>query len=132
MMSITENCMSNCWEPREKESSVGLVVATNRLNAVEPSANFEPWTNPSYVVPPNPNATQYCGDQGPFFPIESNLSKQGCSPMKDLGICDGDDLCEGFNMDDMGLNFENSDNSQIPFQGCRNGLPIYAEKPIGY
>lgn len=33
----------------------------------------------------------------------------GCSPFNDLQICDNGDFCEGFNMDDVGLCFEKSD-----------------------
>lgn len=33
----------------------------------------------------------------------------GFSNFKDLGIHDGEDLCEAFNLDDIPLNFENGD-----------------------
>lgn len=33
----------------------------------------------------------------------------GCAPCNDLQICHNDGFCEGFNMDDVGLNFEKND-----------------------
>ncbi|KAF8391478.1 hypothetical protein HHK36_023783 [Tetracentron sinense] len=125
-MSINENGISKCWEPREDGSSVGLTLA-NRLNGLEPCVKFEPVMVPSSVIPINPSSVSYRGDQPPFFPDESNLSKQGCSPFKDLGVSDAADLCEGFNMDDVELNFENSGE----IFGCSKSHPRYHFEDVG-
>ncbi|XP_043689509.1 zinc finger protein CONSTANS-LIKE 12-like isoform X2 [Telopea speciosissima] len=98
--------MSNCWETGQQEQH-SLMVAT-KLNELEHCVSSEPWTDPSSVVPPNVNSVSCSVDKPPSYPENPNLSK-GCSPLKDVGVCDGGDLCDGFNMDDIGLNFENSD-----------------------
>lgn len=46
---------------------------------------------------------------------------QGCSDFKDLKLPDGDDLCEGLNIDDVQLNFESGDE----IFGCSQGQTRY-------
>ncbi|KAJ6677742.1 ZINC FINGER PROTEIN CONSTANS-LIKE 10 [Salix viminalis] len=43
-----------------------------------------------------------------MFPEVTNLPK-GCSIFKDIGLPDDEDLCDGLNLDDIPLDFENSD-----------------------
>ena len=45
---------------------------------------------------------------------------QGCPNLKDLGIHDGDNLCEGLNIDDVQLNLENDE-----IFGCFQGATGY-------
>ncbi|CAL5403505.1 unnamed protein product [Camellia sinensis] len=103
-LPINDNCfLSPCLENTSNEGSVGLV--TSELNCDK----FEPWIGPSTVIPPSPNFLPLCSkDQTLTFPKGSNLPK-GHSSYKNLEINDGEDLCEGLNMDDVELNFESCD-----------------------
>ncbi|KAK9284884.1 hypothetical protein L1049_024065 [Liquidambar formosana] len=105
-LPMSENCLSSCLEPKDNKGSYGLV--SSKLNELEPCSKLEPWTGSSSLIPPNPNCIPYCRDQALFFPEVSNLSK-GCSNFKDLGVHESDDLCGGLDVDDVVLNFENSD-----------------------
>ncbi|XP_050381981.1 zinc finger protein CONSTANS-LIKE 12 [Argentina anserina] len=109
-------CISNCLERRDSEASSFGVVNTGKLNDVLAESNctpeFEPWMVPSTVIPSDTNCIQLqCKDQAPFLPLESSqLQKlQGSSNLRDLGIQDGNDLCEGLNMDDVPLDVETDD-----------------------
>ncbi|XP_058092249.1 putative zinc finger protein CONSTANS-LIKE 11 [Magnolia sinica] len=104
MTTINENCVSNGWEQGEDGSSVGLSMELNDLGCC---GKLEPWMDSSSMVP-NLNYMPCCGDQQ-TFQKDPNQSKLGCSPFTDLGICDGDDICEGFNIDDVAVCFGNSD-----------------------
>uniref|UniRef100_A0A6N2MF02 Uncharacterized protein n=1 Tax=Salix viminalis TaxID=40686 RepID=A0A6N2MF02_SALVM len=66
-------------------------------------------------------------DQVPLLPEVTNLPKQGCSIFEDIGLSDGEDLCEGLNMDDIPLNFENSDG----IFGCPESLDRYQFEDVG-
>ncbi|PSS16033.1 Zinc finger protein like [Actinidia chinensis var. chinensis] len=119
MLPIDENCLSHCLEPTGNEESVGLVG--NKLNELQPCGKFEPWIGPSPVIPPSLNILpQYSKDQTLFVPDGSNLPKDH-STFKNLEINDGDDLCEGLNMDDVALSFESCDEI---FDSSR-GYPAY-------
>lgn len=72
LLSINEDHMSNCLEPRDNEGSYGLV--TSKLNELKPCSKLQPWVGPS-VIPPSLNYIPNCRDQPPFFPEESSLSK---------------------------------------------------------
>ncbi|XP_042483186.1 zinc finger protein CONSTANS-LIKE 12 isoform X2 [Macadamia integrifolia] len=93
-------------------------VVTTKLNGLETCVSSETWTGTSSVVPPDVNSVHCSGDKPLSYPENPNLSK-GCSPLKDVGVSDGGDLCDGFNMDDIGLNFENSDE----IFGCSQSHP---------
>ncbi|KAK2655398.1 hypothetical protein Ddye_008450 [Dipteronia dyeriana] len=87
----------------ENEVSCGLVTG-GKLEELDPCNKFEPWiwTSSSIVQPLNPNYIPHCGDQPAFYSEESSEPK-GCSNFKDLKLPDGDDLCDGLNIDDAGL-----------------------------
>ncbi|KAB5548373.1 hypothetical protein DKX38_011779 [Salix brachista] len=104
---IDENCISSCLEQRVNEGSFGLV--TENLNELESCSKLEPWRGPPTIITPNPNYVPCCRDQVPMFPEVTNLPKQGCSIFKDIGLPDDEDLCDGLNLDDIPLDFENSD-----------------------
>ncbi|KAG6768637.1 hypothetical protein NC652_019647 [Populus alba x Populus x berolinensis] len=104
---INENCISSCLEQRDNEGSFGLF--TGKLNELESCSKLEPWRGPPSIIMSNPNYIPCCRDQVPMFPEVTNLPKQGCSIFKDIGLPDGEDLCEGLNLDDIPLDFENSD-----------------------
>ncbi|XP_015881102.2 putative zinc finger protein CONSTANS-LIKE 11 [Ziziphus jujuba] len=104
------HCDTSNVEPRNDDvGALGMV--TSKLHEPEPCMKFDTWPGPSSVTPPNQNYMLYCRDQAPFFAEESN------HPPKDLGIHDGEDLCEAFNMDDVPLNFENDDEILSNSQG---------------
>ncbi|MED6207006.1 hypothetical protein PIB30_031914 [Stylosanthes scabra] len=70
---------------------------------------FEPWMDLSPIIPSNPDSIQFCRDQALFFPPESKQPK-GCPNFKNLGIEEGNGVCEGLTVDDViQLNFENAD-----------------------
>lgn len=52
---------------------------------------------------------------------------QGCSDFKDLKLPDGDDLCEGLNIDDVQLNFESGDE----IFSCSQGQTRYQFEDVG-
>ncbi|KAJ7948184.1 CONSTANS-like zinc finger protein [Quillaja saponaria] len=109
------NETSSCLEQRDdNEGSFSLV--TTKLHDIEQCDKFETLmgqsSTSSTTIPPNSNYIPFCRDQLPLFPDEDlNLPKvlQGCSNLKDLGIHEGDDLCEGLNIDDVPLNFDRDD-----------------------
>ncbi|XP_077243488.1 B-box type zinc finger protein with CCT domain-containing protein [Tasmannia lanceolata] len=124
MMTINENCVSYCWETGENGSSVGLAAASG-LNELNSCIKLKPWMGSSSVMT-NENSIPFRGDQPMYFE-EPNLSKMGCPPLKDLGISDGDDLFEGFNLDDVALSFENSDE----LFGSSQSHPRYLFEDVG-
>ncbi|KAJ9686740.1 hypothetical protein PVL29_015540 [Vitis rotundifolia] len=127
-VAVDENCVSRCLEPKDNEGS--LVLEGNKLNEQKPwvgASSSMPGSSSSMPgayssMPPDRKFTSsYCKDQTPFLPDESNPSK-GCSNFKDLGLNEGGDLCQGINMDDVAVNFENSDEMIGSSQGhstCR-------------
>lgn len=52
-----------------------------------------------------------------FFCLSFASCALGCSTFKDLGIHDGEDLCDAFNINDVPLNFENGDEILTNAQG---------------
>uniref|UniRef100_A0A2C9UPU8 CCT domain-containing protein n=1 Tax=Manihot esculenta TaxID=3983 RepID=A0A2C9UPU8_MANES len=96
-----EDSMISCLKNKDNEGTFGLV--TRKLNELEPCMRS------SNVIPQDPNSVPHGRDQESFLPEDPNMSKAGCSNFKDLEIPDGEDLCEGLNMDDVALNFENGD-----------------------
>ncbi|KAJ6419169.1 hypothetical protein OIU84_029310 [Salix udensis] len=104
---IDENCISSCLEQRVNEGSFGLV--TENLNELESCSKLEPWRGPPTIITPNPNYMPCYRDQVPMFPEVTNLPQQGCSIFKEIGLPDDEDLCDGLNLDDIPLDFENSD-----------------------
>ncbi|CAK9142720.1 unnamed protein product [Ilex paraguariensis] len=120
--AMNENSMTNCLEPRGNE---GLVAS--RLNELATCVKFEPWISPSSLIPLNQNFLQsYNRDQPPFFPEGSNLPKQGGSNFEDLGVHEGDDLCEGVDLDDVANNLESGYEVFVNSQGhsiygCEDG-----------
>ncbi|KAJ4977205.1 hypothetical protein NE237_002311 [Protea cynaroides] len=116
IITVNENCVTDCWEPGQQQH--GLMITT-KLKELESCVSSEPWTGPSSsVVPPNVNSLPCNVEKEPSYTENTNLSK-GCSPLKDVGVTDGGDLCDGFNMDDIGLNFENSEE----IFGCSQSHP---------
>ncbi|KAI4334082.1 hypothetical protein L6164_018817 [Bauhinia variegata] len=104
----SDNCSTKCLEELDNDGSFGLV--TGKFN------DIEPWMGQSPLIPPNPTDMPYCRDQPLLFPQVLSLPK-GCPNFKDLGIQDGDGLCEGLNIDDVQLNLESSDD----IFGCTQG-----------
>ncbi|XP_061363110.1 putative zinc finger protein CONSTANS-LIKE 11 [Gastrolobium bilobum] len=102
-----ESCTSKCLEQPDNDGSLGL--ANDKLDEIESCVRYEPWMGQSPMIPPStPSYMPYCKDQAFFFLQDSNQPK-GCPNIKDLGIHDANGLCEGLNVDDVHLNFENAD-----------------------
>ncbi|KAH8484182.1 hypothetical protein H0E87_028567 [Populus deltoides] len=121
---INENCIS--WlEQGENEGSFGMI--TGKLNELESCSKLEPWRGPSSIIMPNPTYMPCSTDQVPLLPEVLNLPKQGCSIFKDIELSDGEDLCEGLNMDDIPLDFENSDG----IFGCPESHNRYPFEDVG-
>ncbi|XP_039686694.1 zinc finger protein CONSTANS-LIKE 12 isoform X4 [Medicago truncatula] len=92
----------------EKNGFVGL--ANDKLGEGDTCVKYEPWIENSPIIPSNSNCTQYYKDQPFLFNQDSNQQKlQGFHDVKDLIIHEGTSLCEGFNVDDIQLNFESAD-----------------------
>ncbi|KAJ4981562.1 hypothetical protein NE237_032399 [Protea cynaroides] len=113
LMPMNENCITDSWEPGQP----GLMV-TSKLIELEPYVS---------VIPLNVNSVPCSGDKPKLYPENQNLSED-CSPLKDVGICDGGDLCDDFNVDDVGLNFEDSDE----IFGCSQSHPniVFDDVPM--
>ncbi|VVA32452.1 PREDICTED: zinc finger [Prunus dulcis] len=105
------NCIGNALERRDNSERSFGVVTSKLSGSLDQSscAKFEPWMARSTLISANPNGIpQGNKDQAPFLPQESSLSK-GCTNFKDLAIQDSNDLCDGLNIDDVPLNFENAE-----------------------
>ncbi|KAH1144013.1 hypothetical protein GYH30_034294 [Glycine max] len=102
----SESCTSQCLEQTDHNGgSFGLV--SDKLDEIESCVIYEPWMGQSQIIPSNPNYTPFCKDEAFFFPQDSNQPKLQECP--NLGIHDGSELCEGFNVDNLQLNFESAD-----------------------
>ncbi|CAJ1956366.1 unnamed protein product [Sphenostylis stenocarpa] len=117
---------SPCLEqPDHNGGSFGLV--SDKLNEIEP------WMGQSHIIPSNPNYnTPYSKEEAFFLPRDSNQPKvrmseagavytikpQECT---DLGIRDGNGLCEGLNVDNVPTNLGSADE----IFGC-------SQAPTGY
>ncbi|XP_034922636.1 putative zinc finger protein CONSTANS-LIKE 11 isoform X1 [Populus alba] len=121
---INENCIS--WLERgENEGSFGLIAC--KLNELESCSKLESWRGPPRIIIPNPTYMPCSTDQVPLLPEVSNLPKQGCSIFKDIGLSDGEDICEGLNLDDIPLDFEDSDE----IFGCPESHNRYPFEDVG-
>ncbi|KAK1272682.1 Zinc finger protein CONSTANS-LIKE 9 [Acorus gramineus] len=94
LMSIDEDSVSNCWDPPEKNSKVN-VAGSSRLSDLEKVDRFNFLIGSSSMSSLN------------AMPNRMADPKRCSTRMKDLEICDGDDIYEGFSMDDVDLNFDN-------------------------
>lgn len=111
IMPINGNGFGYSFEPTiDHKGSIGLVP--KNVNELESCAKFESvvGTNPSSEIPSSlSNLPSYAKDQGLVLPKRSNLSKALPSD-KILELDDTDDLCEGLDVDEVALNFEDCDN----------------------
>ncbi|GMI74772.1 B-box domain protein 10, Constans like 12 [Hibiscus trionum] len=123
-----DDCIANCSNQSDQGASFGL--DGTKLNELKSSPKPKPWIEPSCLISTNANCMPYCGDQDqdqePLFSEASNMPK-GYSELKDFKVPNGDDLCEGLNMNDFQLNFETAD--EIP--GCSLGQTGYQFENVG-
>ncbi|XWS54303.1 hypothetical protein CRYUN_Cryun10bG0078900 [Craigia yunnanensis] len=119
-----DNSFANCLNQREQGGS--FVLAGTKLNELDPHPKLKPWMDPSSLISTNANYIPYCRDQEPLFSEESNMPR-GHSDLKDFKVTDGDDLCEGLNMNDVQLNFETADE----IFGCSQGQTRYQFENVG-
>ncbi|XP_068345575.1 putative zinc finger protein CONSTANS-LIKE 11 [Pyrus communis] len=116
-----QTCISNNGlEGRDSnERPFGLVVTAGNLNGGSSlnhscGRKFDPWlASSSTLIPSNPICMPHGKDQTPFLPQESSLPK-GYNNFKDLAIQDSNVLCDGLNIDDVPMNFENPDGIFCP------------------
>ncbi|XP_059664571.1 zinc finger protein CONSTANS-LIKE 12-like [Cornus florida] len=95
---------SDSLEPRGDKGPIGLVASN--FSQLQPCA---PWIGSSAVIPADLKQIPPCNkDQASLFPEGSTLSK-GYSNFKNLELHEGDNLCEGLDMDDVAVNFESGD-----------------------
>ncbi|KAJ1418109.1 CCT domain [Sesbania bispinosa] len=102
-----DSCTSKHLEQLDEVGSSGL--GSDMLNEVEPCVKYEPWMEQSPIIPSNPNYTQYCKDEAFFFPQDSNQPKALLSTCFYFGFHEENGPCEGLNVDDVQLNFEEAD-----------------------
>nr|DAD23840.1 TPA_asm: hypothetical protein HUJ06_025303 [Nelumbo nucifera] len=103
LMSIDDNSISNRWGPPEDNSMIDL-SGDNILNELENMDKFGILMGSSSVPALNPipyDVDQLAGS------MDSTTPKLSCPGTKDLGLGEGDDLCEDFSVSDVDLNFEN-------------------------
>ncbi|OMO99988.1 Zinc finger, B-box [Corchorus olitorius] len=123
-LPANDTCAVNCLNQREQGGSFGMVDA--KLNEQDPCPKLKPWMGPSSLIPTNANYMSYCRDQEPLFSEGSNMPKD-CSDLKDFKLPDGDDLCEGLNINDVNLNFETADE----IFGCPQDQTRYQFENVG-
>jgi hypothetical protein len=120
-LTINQNC--NLENKGNDEEAAALV--TTRLNELASSVKFEPWIDPAHVIPLNPGYVPPVAnrDDNTYFSDESSLQKlnPGSSALKELFLDEGEDLCEGVNIDDVTLNFDTGYN----LFGCSQTQPRY-------
>ncbi|KDP38303.1 hypothetical protein JCGZ_05189 [Jatropha curcas] len=99
-IEVNENSIINsCLEERDNKGSLELVTSKSNVG-------LESWMDPNNI--------SYGGEQMPALPEDKNMPT-------DLGIHEGEELCEGLNIDDIFLNFENDDE----IFGCSQGQARY-------
>ncbi|PIA58502.1 hypothetical protein AQUCO_00500443v1 [Aquilegia coerulea] len=89
------------WEHEESESGFVGFTGDNVLNELE-----QPCVGSSSVIPSRASIIPFNGDQQQVFTKELNLP-QGFPTLKEFEICEGNDFCEGFNINDVELNIDN-------------------------
>ncbi|KAK8519055.1 hypothetical protein V6N12_012285 [Hibiscus sabdariffa] len=149
-----DDCIANCSNQSDQGASFGL--AGTKLNELKSSPKPKPCIEPSCLITTNANSMPYCGDQEPLFSKALDMPKvmllllnlfkliieaievhdsfffsppvlQGYSDIKGFKVPNGDDLCEGLNMNDFQLTFETAD--EIP--GCSLGQTGYQFENVG-
>ncbi|RDX61831.1 Zinc finger protein CONSTANS-LIKE 12, partial [Mucuna pruriens] len=105
-LAKSESCNSQCLEQPDHNNGGSFGLVSDKLDEIESCVRYEPWLGQSQIIPSNPNYTQYGKDHAFLFPQDSNQPKQECP---NLGIHDGNELCEGLNVDSVQLNFESAD-----------------------
>ncbi|KAJ8527843.1 hypothetical protein K7X08_015294 [Anisodus acutangulus] len=109
-------------------------VVASRLNELASCLKFEPWVIPTQAIPfptqaipSNPTyLTSYNIDQTPFFSEGSNITKQSCSTVKDLGVHEGDNLAKGVDLDEL-----SSDSSYKIFSSLQQSHSSYHSEDKG-
>ncbi|KAK7261065.1 hypothetical protein RIF29_27368 [Crotalaria pallida] len=104
-----DSCTSKCLDQHDNDGSFALVG--DRLNEIKqgPYVRYEPWVGQPHIISSSPDYMSCSRDQALFFPQDSNEPKGCPDNIKDLGTSDGNGLCEGLNVDDVQLNFQNAD-----------------------
>ncbi|KAF6159263.1 hypothetical protein GIB67_032034 [Kingdonia uniflora] len=95
----TPMSFSNSYEAGRNETSPGLTI----------TSGFESCIGSSSVIPPNGNSVPYHDLSYGYTLLQMTcmLPHKECSPIKDRDLCDDDDICDGFNMDELDLHFKN-------------------------
>ncbi|KAL4585174.1 hypothetical protein LXL04_009789 [Taraxacum kok-saghyz] len=100
------NLNDNIINDQNNEEQMGLVAS--HLNDLTSAVKFDPWiVDPSSIIPPPLTYLPSCDhkDPNPFFPNGPNLTKDG-SNLNNLGLDEGEDLCENVDLGDVALGFE--------------------------
>ncbi|KAG5242066.1 zinc finger protein [Salix suchowensis] len=105
------NCYTGCHSSSEFSKIWSSVLEGSS------SGGFDSGWDSLNSAPIDENSISSCLEQRvnegfglvPIFPEMTNLPKQGCSIFKEIGLPDDEDLCDGLNLDDIPLDFENSD-----------------------
>ncbi|KAI3718439.1 hypothetical protein L6452_19310 [Arctium lappa] len=101
-LNVNENLVGD----GNNDGQMGLVAS--RLNELASSLKFESWiTNPSSVIPPHLTYLPPAADKhpNPFFPNGSNLTEDA-SNLNNLGLDEGEGLCDNVDLGDVALNFD--------------------------
>ncbi|KAL5082055.1 hypothetical protein RYX36_010476 [Vicia faba] len=127
--SSVASCQPLDWTHEKNDGFFGLEKAKNKMDGEEPSVKYE---QSSIETPPivssNSNGAQYCKDQAFLFDPDSNLPKlQGCPDVEELVFHEETSLCEGFNVDDVQLNFESAEE----IFGCSQSAAKYNHEDRG-
>ncbi|CAL9093821.1 unnamed protein product [Musa acuminata var. zebrina] len=121
MMTIDQNCASNCW-------GAGQAVSSGMFGGHENSvAKFDPWvavaSSPS-MAPPESNSVPPCGpEQQGFFHRECNLPKTSSSVQQDCMALQSSYMFQPTNAGQIGSS--NADPSFINVDNNRSGNFIF-------
>ncbi|TYI45944.1 hypothetical protein E1A91_D13G072600v1 [Gossypium mustelinum] len=101
--TANDNCFTNCLNQIDQGGSFEL--AGTKLNELGSCPKLKPCMISSSLISPNANYIPYCKDGEPVFSEEPNMPK-GFSDLRDFKVPDGDDLCEGLNINDVQFSFK--------------------------
>ncbi|KAM7270731.1 hypothetical protein ACFE04_029945 [Oxalis oulophora] len=103
-LPANESEVNSATVKAENEDSASFEpLIESRLKELD--MKFESWTEPSFMGS-NSNYASYCSDPSSLLSDESNFPK-GRPNFESLPVSEGLDICEGLNVDDVALGFDN-------------------------
>ncbi|KAG9454215.1 hypothetical protein H6P81_007119 [Aristolochia fimbriata] len=90
--------------------TAGMFVDGRFISELGDGTSTEAWKGSASSLTPNSKTVPYDGNQQIYCLTDSSEPEHlPCPPIKEAGVGDVENLCDGFNMDAVTLNFENAD-----------------------